>query len=178
MTRDARREQILATATKAFAAGGYAGTTTDEVAQAAGVSQPYVVRLFGSKEQLFRAVFDGVSGQILEIFEAIEPGPDARGQMAAAYAHLVADPDRLRVLLHGFNHGADPVVGARARSVLAQAFELYRSRTGGTVEEARDFVAYGMLINVLLAVQGQRHLGEDPSFDALVTSCIGIGPGD
>jgi AcrR family transcriptional regulator len=176
MTRDARREQILSAATKAFAAGGYAGTTTDEVAQAAGVSQPYVVRLFGSKEKLFRAVFDDVSGQILKVFEAIEPGPDAKAEMAHAYAALVADPDRLRVLLHGFNHGADPVVGARARYVLARGFELYRTRTGGTAEEARDFVAYGMLINVLLAVQGQWHLGEDEGFDALVTTCIALHP--
>lgn len=172
MTRDARREQILAAAMRVFAAGGYAGTTTDQVAQAAGVSQPYVVRLFGSKEQLFRAAFEEVSGGILDVFEAVEPGPDAKHRMAAAYERLMTDPDRLRVLLHGFVLGTDPVVGARAREVLGRAYELYRSRTGGTEVEARDFVAHGMLINILLAVQGPEHAGEDRSFDALVIFCL------
>ena len=115
MTRDERREQILDAATGVFAEGGYAGTSTDQVARAANVSQPYVVRLFGTKEELFREVFDRVASEIVARFEAVPPGPDAKAAMGEAYTRLIADPDQLRVLRHGFVLGADPVLGTRAR---------------------------------------------------------------
>ena len=49
-----RRELVLQAATRAFAAGGYAGTSTDAVAKEAGVSQPYVVRMFGTGRKVWR----------------------------------------------------------------------------------------------------------------------------
>ena len=64
MTADERREQVLTAATRAFARTGYAGTSTDAVAREAGVSQPYVVRMFGTKLDLFLAVFDRASDRI------------------------------------------------------------------------------------------------------------------
>ncbi len=53
LTAEQRQEQLVAAAVTAFCRGGYAGTTTDQVARLAGVSQPYVIRLFGTKQQLF-----------------------------------------------------------------------------------------------------------------------------
>jgi AcrR family transcriptional regulator len=174
MNREERREQILAAAIVAFAEGGYAGTTTDQVARVAGVSQPYVVRLFGTKADLFFEVFDHVAGQILERFERVAPGPDAKERMADAYTDLIGDPNRLRVLMHGFVVGAEPAaVGTRAREVLGRVFELYRSRTGGDAEAARTFVATGMLLNVLSALEAPRYVGEDENLAALVECSIG-----
>src|SRR3954447_11627578 len=71
MSADDRREQVLAAATRAFARTGYAGTSTDTVAREAGVSQPYVVRMFGSKQRLFLAVFDGATARIRDAFAAV-----------------------------------------------------------------------------------------------------------
>ncbi len=48
-----RREQLLETAAKVFAARGYSGTTTAELAKAAGVSEPIIYRHFDSKKELF-----------------------------------------------------------------------------------------------------------------------------
>ncbi|MBN8883980.1 MAG: helix-turn-helix transcriptional regulator, partial [Salana multivorans] len=42
-----RRELVLSAAAEVFGERGYVGATTDAVARAAGVSQPYVVRMFG-----------------------------------------------------------------------------------------------------------------------------------
>jgi len=50
-----RRAEVVEAAIKAFAVGGYAGTSTEEIARLAGVSQPYLFRLFGSKQALFLA---------------------------------------------------------------------------------------------------------------------------
>lgn len=170
MSRDERREQIRATATAIFAENGYAGATTDQIARAAGVSQPYVIRIFGSKEDLFGHVLEGVIETILGGFEAVEPGPGAKDEWVAAYARFVSDPDQPRVLLHAFALGADPALGARAREVLGRVFDLYRRRTGGTAEEARQFLADGMLMTVLFAVHAPEHAAENRAVGLLVDS--------
>jgi hypothetical protein len=51
-----RRAEIPQAAVQAFVANGYAAATTAEIARLAGVSQPYVIRLFGTKQQLFLAI--------------------------------------------------------------------------------------------------------------------------
>src|SRR6478736_8473208 len=97
MSGEQRREQILSAALTVFAAGGYAGTTTDQVARAAGVSQPYVVRLFGSKQELFAQVYAHASRQVVEALAAVPAGPDAKHEMGEAYVRLLADRELLLV---------------------------------------------------------------------------------
>ena len=173
MSGEERRGQILHAALRVFAEGGYAGTTTDQVARAAGVSQPYVVRLFGSKQALFAQVYEHASRRVIETLAAVPPGPEAGREMGQAYVELLADRDLLMVTMHGFVAGADPAIGALARQTLAEAFRLYRDRTGGSETEAREFVGQGMLINVLVATNAADHLGEDPAVDALTVCTMG-----
>src|SRR5204863_476321 len=52
-TADQRREEILVAAFDEFAEHGLHGTSTDVIARKAGVSQPYVFRLFGTKKELY-----------------------------------------------------------------------------------------------------------------------------
>ena len=54
-----------------------------------------------------------------------------------------------------------------------QVFRLYVERTGEGPDEARVFVAHGMLINVLLAVNATEHLSESPALDALAVCTFG-----
>lgn len=54
----ARRVLILEAGGRLFGAGGYDGTTLDEVAVAAGVTKPIVYRHFGSKEGLYLALLE------------------------------------------------------------------------------------------------------------------------
>lgn len=58
MTGDARREQILETAVTLFSQKGFKGTTTKEIAKAAGVSEAMVFRHFENKEALYDALLD------------------------------------------------------------------------------------------------------------------------
>lgn len=171
MSGEQRREQILTAALAEFAEGGYAGTTTDQVARAAGVSQPYVVRLFGSKQQLFLEVYRYATGRVLAAMAAVAPGPDAVERTGRAYMALMADRDLLRVVMHGFTAG-DPEIGQLARHTLGEVFRLFRSRVDpgdpDGDETSRRFVADGMLINVLLSSDGFAHAGEDAGFDALL----------
>ena len=50
-----RRREIVEIAISHFAQHGYNGTSTDQVAREAGISQPYLFRLFGTKRELFLA---------------------------------------------------------------------------------------------------------------------------
>ena len=55
LTADERRAAVIEAAVIAFAEGGLAGTSTEDIARLAGVSQPYLFRLFGTKRELFLA---------------------------------------------------------------------------------------------------------------------------
>src|ERR1700733_3684577 len=69
MRSEDRRELILEAATAVFGERGYVGTTTDAVAKSARVSQPYVVRMFGTKEALFLEVLDRALTKLMTTFE-------------------------------------------------------------------------------------------------------------
>lgn len=72
-TAEERRETVLRTAIGAFASRGYFGTTTTEVAKAAGISQAYVYRLFPNKEALFAAVVEHCFVRVRESLEGARP---------------------------------------------------------------------------------------------------------
>ncbi|GLW11377.1 hypothetical protein Misp01_65050 [Microtetraspora sp. NBRC 13810] len=55
LPRAQRREQILAAATPIFARAGHAGTSLDDIADAAGISRMIIYRHFDSKADLYRA---------------------------------------------------------------------------------------------------------------------------
>ena len=61
MPADARREQILKTAVNLFSQRGFKGTTTKEIAKAAGVSEAIIFRHFATKDELYGAILDSKS---------------------------------------------------------------------------------------------------------------------
>src|ERR1044072_3601991 len=98
MSAEDRREHVLAAPMKAFPRTGYAGTSTDAVAREAGVSQPYVVRMFGTKRDLFLAVYGRACDRIEAAFRGVlEEGPfdptseEDKERMGLAYTALLVD---------------------------------------------------------------------------------------
>jgi AcrR family transcriptional regulator len=179
MSAEERRELVLAAATRAFAHSGYAGTSTDAVAREAGVSQPYVVRLFGSKLDLFLEVFERSVGRIKAAFdEVLDAGPfdpdseDDKARMGLAYTELLRDHDLLLVMMHGFSSGGVPEIAAAARRCMGAVFATIR-RTGWDDEQARDFVAYGMLLNVMISMRAPEHLEDGDPLTALTVCAFG-----
>jgi AcrR family transcriptional regulator len=179
MTAEDRRELVLAAANRAFSRGGYAGTSTDAVAKEAGVSQPYVVRIFGTKLELFLEVFDRACGRIREAFEAVlAEGPfdpdsdDDWARLGLAYTELLRDRDLLMVMMHGFAASSDDQIARHSRDSMARIFATVRS-TGCTDEHAQEFIAQGMLLNVMLSMRAPEHVDESPDLRALVTCAFG-----
>src|SRR2546423_12917753 len=96
---DERREAVLEAALEEFAARGLDGASTEAIAAKAGISQPYVFRLFGTKKELFMAVIGRCFRPTLELFQRATEGkrgeaaPQAMGE---AYVNeLLPDPARL-----------------------------------------------------------------------------------
>src|SRR5919112_616849 len=122
MSADDRRQQILEAASLAFALQGFHGTTTDAVAKEAGVSQPYVVRMFGTKLELFLEVFSHACERIRVAFaEVLDAAPfdperdEDWDRLGLAYAELLRDRDVLQVMMHGFSAGSVEEIAAVGR---------------------------------------------------------------
>ncbi len=154
-----RRELILEAATAVFGELGYGGATTDKVAKAAGVSQPYVVRMFGTKEQLFLEVLRRALDRLLAGFRselAKGPGtPEAPlgHRFGQAYVELLRDRGILLSLMHAFVMGSDPVIGKAARDGWLEVYAFLRREAGFSAEEVHQFLANGMLLNTLVGLR-------------------------
>ena len=74
------------------------------------------------------------------------------------------DRDLLLVMMHGFAAGDDDQIAARSRAGMGRIFATIRS-TGCTDEARSDFVAQGMLLNVMLSMRAPEHLDESPDLD-------------
>src|ERR671929_94117 len=93
-TAQERREAVLDAALEEFAARGLHGASTEAIAAQAGISQPYVFRLFGTKRELFKAVEARCFRQTLEIFQRAaegKRGEEALHAIGKAYERLLQE---------------------------------------------------------------------------------------
>lgn len=180
MRSEDRRELILEAATAVFGERGYVGATTDAVARAAGVSQPYVVRMFGTKETLFLEVLARALGRLLVTFraalaEGTAAGDDRAGvshRIGLAYAGLLSDRGLLLSLMHAFILGTDPVIGKAAREGFISVYKFLRFEAGFSKEEADGFLAHGMMMNTMVGLRmADEYADGDPcAVDLLETA--------
>jgi TetR/AcrR family transcriptional regulator len=176
-----RRALILEAARTVFGQRGYYGTTTDQVASAAGVSQPYVVRMFGSKEQLFLDVLDDALQTLLGAFRQALADADARGltgkereyAVGMTYLELAATKGLHTTLLQAFVCGSEPAIGKAAREGFLDVYRFMRDELGESGAEVHDFLGSGMLFGILLGVGMPSLFGEDPDATELMQSSFG-----
>jgi AcrR family transcriptional regulator len=156
MSAEERREEVLRAAAGAFADGGYQGTTTQDVAERAGISQPYIFRLFSSKRELFLAVVEDCFKRTDRTFaKAAEglSGDEALHAMGMAYVELIRDPVNLLVQMHCFTAAAgDPEIRLVAQRGMRRVWETAAGASGASDQALRNWVAMGMLCNMVAAL--------------------------
>ncbi len=172
-TAEARREEIIVAARDEFACHGLHGASTDSIARRAGVSQPYLFRLFGTKKDLFIAGAKRCLDQTHEAFEAAAAGKEgieALEAMGQAYGDLVArDPNLLRAQMQGYAACDDPDVCAVMRAGYQRLVELVEA-TGAPPERVWAFFANGMLFNVVTMMG--VHDRPEPWSERLIAGCV------
>ena len=155
MHADERREMILEVAVAEFAARGLAGTSTEDVARRAGISQPYLFRLFPTKKALFLALVERCFRRVRDAFtEAVGDltGEEALMAMADAYEHLLEDRTLLLMQMQAYAACEDPEIRAATRAGFKKLWELTERLTGLPFQPVVDFFAVGMLMNVAAAM--------------------------
>ena len=162
MTADERRDAIVAAGVEEFARGGLVGASTEAIAKRAGVSQPYVFQLFGTKKELFIAVVRQCFQRTGLAFEgaAHDYVPDAKPNcnsvleaIALRYHAMLADRNYLLVQLQGYAACDDPDVRGAVREEFAALHRRVRDLSGASTEELMRFFANGMLMNVAAAME-------------------------
>jgi AcrR family transcriptional regulator len=162
LSADERREAIVAAAMEEVAENGLSGARVDEIARRAGVSQPYVYQLFGTKRELSIAVVRRAFERTRLTFEdAVRrqahgelPGCNsALHAMGMAYMELLDDKTLLLVQLQAYAGCSDPEVRAVVRHEFNDLHRFVRAASGASGEEVHQFFAEGMLLNVGAALQ-------------------------
>jgi AcrR family transcriptional regulator len=129
MAAEERRRQIVGVATQLFSERGFRGTTTKEIAHAAGVSEAIIFRHFATKDELYSAIIDDKSCEGMgaglsdepdhdghsvvdsvrhSVGEAMRRGDDRavfEGIALAMMEHHRLDPQFLRLLLYSALEG-------------------------------------------------------------------------
>jgi len=155
LSAEERRRTVLKAAMVEFAEGGYAGTSTEAIARRAGLSQPYLFRLFGTKRDLFVATMGLMHERIEQVFrEAADglSGFEAMAAMGDAYKELLGERDLLLVQMHAYAASSDPEIRAAAREGFRHLWSVVEQLTGLDEEWVRLFFSQGMLMNVLVAL--------------------------
>jgi AcrR family transcriptional regulator len=172
-TAEERREAVFAAASTEFARAGFHGASTDRIAKAAGISQPYLFRLFGTKKELYLATSERKMEEVYQVFERAsrgKTGEDALHAMGEAYRDLIAGRERLQLMMQCMAAAADdPEIRESMRRVWRDLLGLVERAGGGAPEEISAFFAKGMLLNVLNAMR----LFEEPTpwGDRLIEGC-------
>jgi len=155
MTADERREAVLTAAVAEFATRGLDGTSTENVARRAGISQPYLFRLFPTKKALFIALVERCFRQVAGAFEAAagdRVGDEALEAMGEAYHQLLDDRTLLLLQLHAYAACDDPDIRAVTRSGFKDLWADVERLSGLPYERIVAFFGMGMLMNVAAAM--------------------------
>ena len=146
---------MLDAALTEFGDHGFEGASTDAIARAAGISQPYLFRLFGTKKELFIAVVQKCFGDTHARFDEAAKGLEgepALHAMGLAYKAMIAeDPRRLREQMQSYAACDDPKIAAVVRRGFGELVDLVESK-GADPELVMSFFAAGMLINVMASM--------------------------
>jgi AcrR family transcriptional regulator len=161
---EVRREEIVAAAFEHFAQSGYNGASTDAIARDAGISQPYLFRLFGTKRDLFLACHEHSHDRIRETFERASDGLPREERLQAmgqAYVGLLADRVALLFQMQSYAACSDPVIQAQVRDRFSDLVERVTELSGAEPHEVWQFFSLGMLLNVMASLDLEANAGDE-----------------
>ena len=169
-----RRDTVLDAAIIEFAETGYSGTSTEDIARRAGISQPYLFRLFGTKKELYIASVTRCFRETLELFQRSAEGlrgEEALQAIGKAYVEqLETNKTWLRAQMQGYAASAeDREIRAAVRAGFGDLIAYAKRVSGADGPVIWQFFSTGMLLNVLATM----HINDQPEpwMTELLASC-------
>ena len=167
-----RREAVLDAATHEFAVKGFHGASTEVIARAAGISQPYLFRLFHTKKELYLATSQRVIDHLYTVFadaSAGKTGMEALHAMGEVYNTVMADRDRLMLMLKCWASCDDPEICEAVRSSWRDLVDLAERASGESPEAVSTFFSKGALLTVLMGMDAFSR--PEPWSNRLIEGC-------
>jgi AcrR family transcriptional regulator len=164
-----RRRHLIETAIRLFTDGSYRGTTTAEIARAAGVSEPILYRHFASKRDLYLAALEHVWEKTRESWErTLDTSPDACAAVEAiGKGHVSVRSPKLQLAelwVQALSEASeDPELKRHLRRHMREVHDFVaglvrRGQEEGAIAAARDpdAEAWIMLAGGILGMVGRR----------------------
>jgi len=159
-----KQERLLTIAKRAFAKGGFAATSVNAIAAAAGISIGTLYKYFRSKQDLFLTIIGQGHDLLQTVLEGIVGGTDAlpakiERLLHAAVSYSEQDPDFVKIYIDCTTQGLAPLAARLSRSIESLAADAYRrllkeAQARGEIDPALDTsVAAFCLDNLLLMLQ-------------------------
>lgn len=171
-TAGERRTAVLDAATTEFAAKGFHGASTDDIARRAGISQPYLFRLFGTKKELYLATSQRAIDHLYAVFAAASAGKtgmDALHAMGEAYNSVMSDRDRLMLMLKCWASCDDPEICELVRAAWRNLVDLAERTSGEPPEVVSTFFSKGALLTILMGMDAFTR--PEPWSNRLIEGC-------
>ncbi len=151
---DERREAVVEAAIEEFARNGLHGSSTERIAKQAGISQPYIFKLFGTKKELFLVCALRVCDRVQDTFQNALIGNTGcpLEAMGTAYVGLLKRRHELLVLLHSFAAADDDEVRTKVRKRYAELHRFVKDASNAPDAEVSAFFAQGMLMTIATAI--------------------------
>jgi AcrR family transcriptional regulator len=171
LKREERVASILAAAARAFAVGGFAATSMEDIAAEAGVTKLIVYRHFATKQELYEQVLDHTRARLNDAlrFRSREANVDMIGQLFAAAR---AEPEAFTLL---FRHSArepqfaEYAAAFRTRALAAAEQSLTPLVSDPVVRRWTAATSFALTIEGIL-----QWLDEgDPARDAEIATYLG-----
>lgn len=125
---EARREHILESAVMLFARHGFDGTSTKQIAKAAGISEGLIFHYFPTKSDLLSAILEsqhGFTNDLRKLLRGSEDRPAAEvlPQLAALWFEKLRQEKAITLILFGTAQ-TDPKVGEAFKQIIDNGVAL------------------------------------------------------
>lgn len=181
------RTRILVEAVRLFAERGYAGTSLQSIADAAGITKPTLVYHYGNKDGLRGAVLESLVGHWQQEFPrlmaaAASRGPRLDALLHALFAFFLRDRNRARLLIRELLDAPDDLAALLREHLqpwtrmLTEAIRLGQAQ--GTVRAEVDPESYTLTVVhtaiglIALGDRGNALVAPEPDVDAQLAELI------
>lgn len=155
MTAGQRREMVLQAALTEFAARGLDGASTQDIARRAGISQPYLFRLFPTKKALFVSLVRRCFQQVAEVLAAAaagRAGEDALQAIGSAFGQLCRQRTLPLMQVHAYAACADPEIRAATHAAFGDLRDSVERLTGLPPAQVQRWFGTAILMTAATAM--------------------------